>query len=115
MCIRDRIYVEPLGRANTSMALSASEEVGIKIINLGTEAMSNFDVYFQVDNGSIVSENIPATIPSGDSLIYTFTGTGDLSSAGIHNIDAWLHHPQNTEYANDTLVGLVTAEQFLDS
>ena len=63
--------------------LTNSESVTVTVFNFGESAASGFNVNFQVDGGSTISEAFPGTLASNTSAQYTFTSaTADLSTAG---------------------------------
>ncbi|MDX1908918.1 MAG: PKD domain-containing protein [Bacteroidia bacterium] len=93
---------------------SAAETVSIGFANLSITPASGVAAYFSVDGGTPVGpEAIPATIGAGQSSSYTFTGTANLSGAGLHTIEAWLVQAGDTEPLNDTLATNVTTVQAL--
>ena len=55
-----------------SGTLTTSEEVTISIFNYGQNEISNFDVSFQVDGGSIVTETFSGTIQAAETEQFTF-------------------------------------------
>ncbi|MGM0647146.1 MAG: GEVED domain-containing protein, partial [Bacteroidota bacterium] len=93
---------------NSGTELLSSEFVTIGIWNSGGQAISNFDVNYQIDNGSVVTENVSSTINSGDTLEYTFNQLADLSNYVTYNIKAWSSLSGDTIYANDTTYKQVT-------
>ena len=62
--------------------LTSSEIITVTITNYGENSISNFDVSYQVDGGSIVTENFSGTILTGESAQYSFSSTADMSSVG---------------------------------
>lgn len=59
--------------------LGNNEEVQIEIRNYGTETQSNFEVFYQIDNGTPVTETFTGSILPGEKLSYTFLTKADLS------------------------------------
>jgi len=62
-----------------SSSLGNSESVRIQIRNYGTEAQSNFQVFYQIDNGTVITETFTGTINPGSTSDYTFATKADLS------------------------------------
>jgi hypothetical protein len=62
--------------------LSNAEEVTVTIFNYGLDPVSNFDVTYQVDGGSLVTETFTGTINSAESAQFTFATTADLGTVG---------------------------------
>lgn len=98
------IISRKVGRANTSKALTNSELVTLEIKNIGNNEITNIPVYYQVDNGDVISEIANTTITSGDSLAFNFEERSDLSAIGFHTINAWMALPDDTHLDNDSLL-----------
>lgn len=92
-----------IGRYATAMALSEGEEIKVRVRNMGSNPISGFSVFYQVNNNEPVEEIITSTIASGDSLDYTFTTLANFSAIGEYSIDAWVVHPDDENTANDSL------------
>jgi len=105
------INVNKIGRAETSIALSEQENIELKILNQGVEPISDVVVSYQINNGTIISETINATIASGDSINYSFIQKANLFNPGLYAIDAWISSAQDNRINNDSIVGLIQAKQ----
>ncbi len=69
--------------APNSGALTATENITVTVFNYGENAVSTFDITYQIDGGTVVTEAYTgASIASGTSAQYTFTQTADLSTEG---------------------------------
>ena len=62
--------------------LSNSETVTVTVFNYGMNAASGFDVTYQVDGGTLVTEAFVGTLASQTSTQHTFAATADLSTEG---------------------------------
>lgn len=62
--------------------LTTAETVVVRVRNFGIEDQSNFDIELRLDGTLVATENFAGTIVSGDSELYTFTQTLDLSTTG---------------------------------
>ncbi len=62
--------------------LSNSESVTVSIFNYGEDAVSNFDVSYQLDSGTIITEIYSGTVESTETVQHTFSTTADLSTVG---------------------------------
>jgi len=62
--------------------LSNSESVTVSIFNYGEDAVSNFDVSYQLDSGTIITETYSGTVESTETVQHTFSTTADLSTVG---------------------------------
>jgi hypothetical protein len=63
--------VSPTGES----VLPLGEPVPVKVYlkNAGTAGLSNFDVFYRINNGVVTSkEKVTTVIPPGDSILYTF-------------------------------------------
>jgi len=65
-----------------SATLTANETVTVTIFNYGKNDQTDFPVSYQVDNGSVITENFTGTIASNTSVDFTFSATADLSTVG---------------------------------
>ena len=102
---------EQIGRYGTLMALTEGESIIVGLKNVGDNAISNFSVFYQVDDQPAVEEIVTTTVLSGDTLEYTFIQAANLSAIGTHNISTWVVHPEDENLSNDTLYNAVTAVQ----
>ncbi len=93
---------------NSGIELSFNEPVTISIWNSGAMDISNFAVSYKVDNGTVITDTVTTTIPSGDTLDYTFTQSADLSTYGTYNITAWASLDGDSLMLNDTVYKSVT-------
>ena len=63
-------------------SLTSSEIISVTITNYGENPISNFDVSYQVDGASVITENFSGTILTSESAQYSFSSTVDMSSVG---------------------------------
>lgn len=63
-------------------ALSNAETVTVTVFNFGENDASGFDVTYQVDGGSTITEAFAGTLASQTSAQHTFGTTADLSTEG---------------------------------
>ncbi len=68
--------------APTDGALGANETIMVTVTNFGSNAASGFDVTYQIDGGSIITESFVGSIAACDSASFSFATTADLSSQG---------------------------------
>lgn len=84
--------------------LGLSEDITVVIKNLGLNSRSDFEILFSDDSAnSFISEIVNDTIDVGDSLIYTFSATADVSSTGINYLIAATNLTNDENISNDTL------------
>lgn len=97
---------------NTACGLTNAENVTIKIRNNGClvdlMAGDSIPVAFQIDAGPVVNDTIvlSSTLAGGDTLTYTFTATGDLSTIGMHSVSAWAKYNLDPQATNDSIVNM---------
>ncbi len=68
--------------------LSSSEKVCVKIKNFGSNTISNFPVEISVNSATPINETVSASILPGDSLVYCFNTTLNLSVPGTYSLIA---------------------------
>ncbi len=95
----------------SACVLSAAESVSVSIVNVGSDSLpSSFDVAFSIDGGTPVVETASALVGPGDTLLYTFTGTADLSVIGAHTVQAYTLIGTDGNQCNDS--ALITVSSF---
>lgn len=83
--------------------MSASP-VTLKIKNGTTQTATDIVATYRIDGQPAVVQNIPWSLGSKDSMLFTFsTGLSGLSS-GTHNLQVWLHMPGDDYTKNDSLL-----------
>ena len=93
----------------TSGLLTDSEIITISIFNYGENSISNFDVSYQLDDGTIITETFTGTIASGETAQYTFNATVDMSEIGaIYQITAFAYLSDDENETNDSFTAEVT-------
>lgn len=82
---------------------SAAELVTVKMKNIGLDSQDTIPVAYQINGGPIQRDTIYQLINSGDTLVYTFSQTANLSAPGTYNFTIWTQLPGDFGYYNDTL------------
>jgi subtilisin family serine protease len=103
--IAEGIITSMVGREKTQKGLTDTEEIAMKVRNMGTNSISGFDLFYSINGGDPVQETYIGTIEPGDSVIYDFLQKADLSEGGIYNIDSWVFLDNDTHNFNDSIVG----------
>ena len=94
-----------------SGVLSNSENISITVRNFGIDAISNFDVFYQINDGNQVVETFNETILSGQEASFTFENTYDFSVVGEYQITAGSSLTNDEETTNDSItVSLISQE-----
>lgn len=98
----DALITPVNGRLNTSSQLSSSQQITVRIKNLDDAATSgSYNISYQVNGGTIVTETSSAAISAGGTVDYTFTSTADLSLTGIYSIKVSVKQTGDVQTAND--------------
>lgn len=87
---------------STGCQLGSGETVSVSVKNFGSDTISNFMVVYDLQ-GSPVTETITDTIFPGDTLLFTFSATANLSVPGLYSIDSWTILPGDSIPQNDSL------------
>lgn len=86
--------------------LSSSENVKVLLKNVGKNVLTDFNLSLSY-NGITNTERFTGTIQPGDTVIYTFSSTLDLSYGGDHSISVFSEHNNDGDRSNDTLLTTV--------
>lgn len=62
--------------------LGNREEVTVTVRNFGSNPQSNFQVFYSVDDGTVVTETFSGTLPATSQTDFTFSTTVDVSVIG---------------------------------
>jgi len=82
--------------------LGSTEPVRITVRNNSANNLSLIPVKFQVDNGVVISETIPA-LDGKTNMDYTFQATADMSAFGPHKVKVWTDLASDSNPANDVI------------
>lgn len=104
----DSLVTPVSGRQFTSTQITAATPISVELKNLGTiPTAGSYNISYQVNGGSIVTETSAAPIPAGTALVYTFTTPHDFSAPGRYAIRTWVDYSGDPQLSNDTLNSLV--------
>lgn len=96
------------GRENTSIGLSATQPITVRIKNLDDVATtSTYTISYQINSGAVVTESSAVSIAANATVNYTFTATANLSAPGVYNIKVTVKQTGDTQTANDELTYIV--------
>lgn len=90
--------------------LSSTQPVAVKIKNYGTQSATNFNAVVALNGSVVLNENVTATIPAGDSLIYNFTGTVNMQNVAIYDFAAYTNYTSDGRNDNDSVVTQIQNE-----
>ena len=91
-----------------SGALSSEETIVVTISNNGDQSVSEFEITYQVNGGTLISENYTGTLSSGQTVQYPFTETYDFSEAGQYEITASITLSNDEDNSNNSISETVT-------
>ncbi len=87
----------------TNGGLSSTETITVTVKNFGLIDQSNFNVSYQIDGGTIVTETYSGTLTAGSTNTFTFTQTADMSTVGnIYQLKLFTSLPTDMFIQNDT-------------
>ena len=82
--------------APTGCELTNAEPIEVWVVNQGLVSESNFDVSYGVNGGAANVETIAGPLAPGDTAMYVFTATADMSTDGVYDVAL------NVTVANDS-------------
>jgi len=103
----DDVGVSAIVAPSSGTDLSSTEIVTVEITNYGTNSHSELDVTYTLDGGTPITETWTGDIGPGETALYTFSGSIDLSEDGDYDICAWTSLPGDEDLTNDTICELV--------
>lgn len=95
--------IAPVNGSIQSCTNPTNMPVRMEIKSQSPNDMTNFQVSYKFDNGSVVTETYTDTLHGYDTDIYTFTTATISPSTGSHNLVAWCNVSTDLYRANDTV------------
>jgi len=102
------IGVTMLNEPVSAPGLTTSEPVTISIENFSGESVSNFEVSYALDGGTVITETIEGPIAVGETIIHTFSTPADLGVIGEYDFEAKTAFPLDAQPDNDALEEIVS-------
>jgi len=105
----DSLITPVTGRIFTSSQLGNSL-LQVELRNLGNIASASpFNISYQVNNGTVVTESSAVSIAGGATYNYTFSNANsyNFSATGIYTIKTWINYPGDPQPINDTFITIV--------
>lgn len=85
--------------------LGDAEEITVTVFNAGENEQSNFDIHFQVDNETVITESYIGTLDAQEYASFTFAQTADLGIIGTtYMIKAFTSLDGDEDMNNDTIM-----------
>ncbi len=82
---------------------TAPEQVTVTIFNYGSESQSNIPVFYILNNGDTISEVFSGTVPSQESVNYTFTVDADVTGIGSFEFRTGTELRGDQDTSNDVI------------
>ncbi len=101
----DAEFTTLLSPASTAYEYTSEEIVKVKVSNLGSSGIASgaITLNYQVDNGTVVSENFAEELAVFEAKEYAFNQKADLSGTGSKTLKTWLSYPEDSYTNNDVL------------
>jgi hypothetical protein len=104
----DSLLAPVHGRENTSIGLSATQPITVRIKNLDNAATSSaYNISYQINGGAVITESSAVSISAGATANYTFAATANLSAPGTYTIKVTVKQTGDAQAANDELTYVV--------
>jgi len=88
---------------STGTGLSGTETVTVEIENFGGATQTNIPVFYTLDGGTPVSETYPGPIATGETDLFSFVATADLSALGSYDFVVGTELAGDSDTSNDDL------------
>ncbi len=89
--------------------LTSTETITVTIRNFGENSATGFDVSYQVNSGTVITETFTGTITSNESVQFTFTTPVDLSTEGqVYSILSSVTLTGDEDSTNDSITTEIT-------
>ena len=96
------LSLDSIDSPSGTASFSENESITVSISNNGDNDISDFDISYQVNNGSVITENYSGTLASGNTIQYTFDSTYDFSQAGDYLISSFISTEEDEVENNNT-------------
>ena len=104
----DSLLAPVHGRQNTSIGLSASQPITVRIKNLDNVATSStYNISYQINGGAVITESSAVSIGPNATVNYTFAATANLSAPGAYTFKVTVKQTGDAQTANDELTYIV--------
>lgn len=87
----------------SSCSFSSDETISVKVKNFGTSSISNFDISYKLNDGSIITETVSQTLNSNDEITFDYTQTADFSTQSSNYLEVWTSLTNDEFTGNDTI------------
>jgi hypothetical protein len=81
--------------------LGNADTISVLVKSYTTDTLTNIPITYSI-NGNAVTETLPAIYP-GQTVVYSFAHTADLSAYQNYSLSAWVSYPSDNYRGDDTL------------
>jgi hypothetical protein len=98
---------------DSSAYFTNNELVTVEVYNYGSQSQTNFPISYQIDNGTIITENFNLVCFPFTSTSFTFATKADLSANNPnYTIKAFTHISCDTIKQNDTITTVIAHKNY---
>ena len=101
--LSDDISISEILHPVDGCGLPTNDSVVVEILNVGSSQACNFPITFVLNNGTPVTETYNGCLNPGDTLVYTFLDSVDLSTAGSYSLTTYTSLTGDLDNSNDTV------------
>ena len=115
--IMNDVGISKITKPLSGCGLNETETVTVMIKNYGAASQTDIPVNYSADGGNTwldIAEIYDGTLMPGDSVLYTFTATVDLSSPGVYEFHAKTENPGDEVSGNDAAIYIVNSIPTID-
>jgi len=98
---------EPLENFQTCSG-NFTTDVVISLENIGLNAATGFPMYYQLDNGAVVSETYSGSLAPGATALHTFGTSITFPSNGTYQLKTWTGLIGDSTFCNDTISATIS-------
>lgn len=101
------IGVVQLVSPSSGCGLGGALTVSVRVSNFGSVAQSNFGLGYSIAGGPVFAGSFTGTLNPGDTALFSFPGTVNLSVPGVYSLAAFTTLASDGQLLNDTLTTTV--------
>lgn len=88
---------------------TSTEFITVTVVNYGGDAQIGFPIYYSINGGSPILDNVTTYMDTDDTLTFTFSTTADLNAEGNYYISCWTGLPSDTLASNDSITDFLVS------
>jgi hypothetical protein len=94
---------------------SSNQFVTLEISNFGSQTQDTIPLAYTLNGGGIVRDTAFLSIPSGDTVNFTFQQPVNMGTVGAYDFDFWVELPGDQNLSNDTVSDYIINTSALNS